>query len=123
MTLTGLIVKAQSSIWFAALLMVAVGSFLIMGRYMKRSMQGSIKSAADYIGEQVGDVERQIGGGSVKHSSQTIIQKFRDRTITKARGDDRVSDYHRHGGLGEEVWRHGQDPDDMLRGPNKMRLP
>lgn len=44
--------KAQASLEYAALIGVVVGAIILMSTYMKRSMQGNLRSASDEIGDQ-----------------------------------------------------------------------
>ena len=44
--------KAQSTLEYAILIAVVIGAVLIMQTYMKRGVQGRLRSASDDIGEQ-----------------------------------------------------------------------
>jgi hypothetical protein len=44
--------KAQTIIEYSFLIILAVGTFLYMQNYLKRSMQGNLEDAAGKIGEQ-----------------------------------------------------------------------
>src|SRR4030042_5192763 len=45
-------VKAQSTLEYALLIAVVVGSLLYMQNYLKRSMQGRLQKIGDQIGDQ-----------------------------------------------------------------------
>lgn len=44
--------KAQSTLEYAVLIAIVVAAFLAMQIYMKRGVQGKLRSAADQIGDQ-----------------------------------------------------------------------
>jgi Flp pilus assembly pilin Flp len=46
------ITKAQASLEYAALIGVVIGAIVIMSTYLKRSVEGKLRSNADDIGDQ-----------------------------------------------------------------------
>ncbi len=63
-------VKAQSTLEYALLIAVVIGSLLYMQNYLKRSMQGRLQRIGDQMGEQYspGKTYRNV-------SSRTYIAK------------------------------------------------
>ena len=44
--------RGQSTLEYAILIVVVIGAFLAMQQYIKRGLQGRLKSAADDVGDQ-----------------------------------------------------------------------
>ena len=59
--------RAQSSLEYAVLIVVIIGALLSIQNYIKRGVQGRLKSAADDIGDQF-----SVGNTNVIKKTKTI---------------------------------------------------
>jgi hypothetical protein len=79
-------IKAQSTLEYALLIAVVIGSLLYMQNYLKRSMQGRLQRIGDQMGEQYspGNTYRNV-------ASRTFITKTQTdelRGINSTKTDD-----------------------------------
>lgn len=80
--------KAQGSLEYAALIGVVVGAVILMNTYMKRSVQGRLRSSADDIGDQY-DLEK--GGYSYTSDLQDGKKDVTYSAVGTKEGDTDLS--------------------------------
>lgn len=86
--------KAQSTLEYAVLISIVVAAFLAMQIYMKRGVQGKLRSAADQIGDQF-DAHKtsstyttQKTGTTVEEVTQGVTASY---TGTAGKGEAEVT--------------------------------
>ena len=65
--------RGQSTLEYAVLIVVIIGALLTIQVYMKRGVQGRLKSAADDIGDQYSDGNTNIIKTTVKNSDSLEV--------------------------------------------------
>ena len=60
--------RGQSTLEYAVLIVVIIGALLTIQVYMKRGIQGRLKSAADDIGDQYSDGNTNVIKTTIKNS-------------------------------------------------------
>jgi uncharacterized protein (UPF0333 family) len=66
--------RGQSTLEYAVLIVVIIGALLTIQVYIKRGVQGRLKSAADDIGDQYSD-------GNTNQLKQTIRNSYTEETF------------------------------------------
>ena len=61
------IVKAQASLEYAALIGVVVAAIILISTYMKRSVEGKLRSSADEVGDQY-----DVANGTYHYDSSMV---------------------------------------------------
>jgi Flp pilus assembly pilin Flp len=61
--------RGQSTLEYAVLIVVIIGALLTIQTYIKRGVQGRLKSAADDIGDQYSDGNTNMIKSTVRNSS------------------------------------------------------
>jgi hypothetical protein len=61
--------RGQSTLEYAVLIVVIIGALLTIQVYLKRGVQGRLKSSADDIGDQYSDGNTNVIKTTVKNSS------------------------------------------------------
>ena len=66
--------KGQSTLEYAVLIIIVIGALLSIQVYIKRGVQGRLKSAADDIGEQ-------YSPGNTNYTARTIVRSNTSETF------------------------------------------
>ena len=61
-------IKGQSTLEYAVLIIIIIGALLSIQVYIKRGLQGRLKSSADDIGDQYSDGNTNITRATATHS-------------------------------------------------------
>jgi uncharacterized protein (UPF0333 family) len=85
--------RGQSTLEYAVLIVVIIGALLSIQVYMKRGIQGRLKSAADDIGDQYSDGNTNVIETTIKNSSTEEAFNAGNSTyvITNANGNGEVT--------------------------------
>lgn len=75
-----LIRRAQSTLEYAALIAIVVGALIAMQAYVKRGLQGKLKSSADQIGEQYSP--STVSGVIVTNVVSNSLENVKDGTTS-----------------------------------------
>jgi uncharacterized protein (UPF0333 family) len=73
--------RGQSTLEYAVLIVVIIGALLTIQVYIKRGVQGRLKSAADDIGDQYSDGNTNVVKVTTKVSN-TIETSYQSGTVT-----------------------------------------
>jgi uncharacterized protein (UPF0333 family) len=80
--------KAQSTLEYAVLIAIIVAAFLTMQIYMKRGVQGKLRSAADQIGDQF-DAHKTNSTYTTKRTGTTVEEVTAGVTSSYAGADNK----------------------------------
>ncbi len=95
--------KGQSTLEYAILIIIIIGALLSIQVYIKRGVQGRLKSAADDIGDQF-SVGNQNVTKTVKVSSLTDETFVDGESVSKLKGNETTTTL-----MNSEVIKTGQE--------------
>ena len=80
-------IKGQSTLEYAVLIIIIIGALLSIQVYIKRGLQGRLKSSADDIGDQYSDGNQNVLKTTVTHS-KTDDTFVNGQTLSKLKEDE-----------------------------------
>jgi len=82
--------RGQSTLEYAVLIVVIIGALLTIQVYMKRGIQGRLKSAADDIGDQYSDGNTNVLKTTIKNSD-TLETDLAGNTSSVIQGSGEIT--------------------------------
>jgi hypothetical protein len=83
-------IKGQSTLEYAILIIIVIGALLSIQVYIKRGVQGRLKSSTDDIGDQYSPGNTNVR--KTVHTSANTAEVFRHGVSTSRLNEDEVTD-------------------------------